>query len=157
MSDWHELSEISEQRQLKWDRRFLSEALSKASWSKDPSTKTGCVITRGFHIICTGYNGFPQGVQDNEDRYNNRELKYKLIEHCDRNAIYQAARYGISLEGSTMYLTGPPCAECTRGIIQSGIIRVVWPKDNKFETTETWERWKESCELAFMMMVEAGS
>jgi dCMP deaminase len=84
-------------------------------------------------------------------------LKYKLIEHCDRNAIYSAARIGVSLEGCTMYLTGPPCHDCMRGIIQCGIVEVVWPADNKFERDEeTFKRWSESFMAMNLLAVESG-
>lgn len=139
-----------------WDKHFLDVARLVALRSKDPSTKTGCVITQDNRIVATGYNGFPQGVTDNPERYADRELKYRLIVHCDTNAIYQAARSSVSLLGATMYLTGPPCNECSKGIIQSGIIRVVWPADNPFENDPaTMARWKDSIDASFLMLREA--
>lgn len=141
----------------KWDNRFIEVCKLIATWSKDPSTKTGCVIVRDRRIISTGYNGFPEGVDDSPERYEDRPTKYRFIEHCDRNAIYSAAKNGISLQGATMYLTGPPCHECTKGIIQSGINVVVWPALNPFETDpKLIERWKESLDAAFVMQEEAG-
>lgn len=140
-----------------WHKRYLELAQHIATWSKDPSTKTGCVIVKDNRILTTGYNGFPEGVIDSAERYNDRPTKYKYIEHCDRNAIYQAARLGLSLEGATMYLTGPPCHECTKGIIQSGITRVLWPADNPFENDPaTMARWAESMEASTSMLLEAG-
>lgn len=145
-------------REEKWHRRFLSVAKLIATWSKDPSSKTGCLIVdKDKNLVSGGYNGFPRGVQDNEERYNDRKVKYSLVAHCDRNAIDSAARRGVPLRGCTMYLTGPPCNECMKSIIQSGISRVVWPEDNPFENDPaTRERWKESIEASELMARESG-
>ena len=145
------------ERFYKWDHMFLAMATLVSLKSKDPSTKTGCVVVDADNRIRSmGYNGFPQGVKDSHQRYEDRELKYALIAHCDANAIFSAARAGIPLKGCTMYLTGPPCAECTKGIIQAGIVEVVWPLDNKFEEPETRARWAKSLGQAEMMADEAG-
>jgi deoxycytidylate deaminase len=70
-------------RQKKWDLRFLEMARMVSSWSKDPSTKTGAVLVDlERRIVSVGYNGFARGVQDLPERYENRELKYKMIVHC---------------------------------------------------------------------------
>lgn len=131
-----------------WDELFVRMARLVALKSKDPSTQTGCVIMRDMRVLSVGYNGFPIGVDDDRDRYANRELKLKLIAHCDGNAIFSAARAGISLLGSVMYLTGPPCNECLKMIIQAGIVEVVWPKQNKFwDDPETKARWSESFDI----------
>lgn len=146
------------ERELKWHWRHLDEAWQQASYSKDPSTKTGCVVVDDAgSIISTGYNGFPRGVRDLPERYKVRGTKYRFVVHCDTNAIYSAARRGVSLVGATMYLTGPPCCECMKGIIQSGIRRVVWPEDNPFEKDPaTQERWQYSIEATHAMAQEAG-
>lgn len=143
----------------KWDRRFLDVAKLISSWSKDPSTKTGCVVVNDRRrILSTGYNGFPAGVNDSEERYNDRDTKYKMVAHCDSNAVYSAASEGVSLLGCTMYLTGPPCNECMKAIIQSGIKRVVWPRENGFEKdgTPLQARWADSINFSFQMAEEAG-
>lgn len=144
------------QRRLRWDRRFLEMALLVATWSKDPSTQTGCVVVRGRRVLATGYNGFPRGVRDLDHRYAQRELKYKFVAHCDRNAIDDAAHRGVPLAGADMYLTGPPCNECMKSIIQAGILRVVWPVDNKFERDPaTLRRWADSIKVTWLMAEEA--
>lgn len=144
-------------RQRKWDLRFINEARNIAQWSKDRSTKTGCVVTRDNRFLTTGYNGFPPGVNDEVPERHERPAKYRWTEHCDRNGIYQAARMGIALEGATMYLTGPPCSDCTRGIIAVGIVRVVWPADNPFvRNPEVVARWADDMALAEEMANEAG-
>ena len=81
----------------KWDKRFLEMAKVVSTWSKDPSTKVGTVAVRNRTVIAQGYNGFPRGIKD-DDRYNDREIKYKFIVHSEMNAIYNAAQNGVSLE-----------------------------------------------------------
>ncbi len=140
-------------RQLKWDQRWLEKAFQFSDWSKDPSTKTGCAVVRENAIIASGYNGFPRGMPDDPAMYADRDVKLRYIVHCDRNAIDQAARFGISLSGATMYLTGPPCADCAKSIRQAGIVRVIWPTPNKFEDDPaTSERWAESIAAALDML-----
>ncbi len=145
-------------RGLRWHRHFLRQAWLCAEMSKDPSTKTGCVVIDADRcIVSTGYNGFARGVNDKPDRYNDREVKYRFVVHCDTNAIYSAARRGVSLLGCTMYLTGPPCNECMKGIVQAGIHRVIWPEDNPFEKDPaTQARWQGSIEASNAMAEEAG-
>ena len=134
-----------------WDIYFIKMAVFVSTKSKDPSTKHGCVIVGpNNEVRSTGYNGFPRGIDDSEERYNNREEKYKLVEHSEKNAIYNAARNGISLEGCTLYVTGWPCNDCARAIIQSGISRVVM----KDASEEFNERWKESINYTKLMFNE---
>ena len=138
----------------KWDVRYIELAYKVSEWSKDPSTKIGCVIVgdKG-QVLSQGYNGFPRGIADSEERLNNRETKLKYVVHGEMNAIYNGCYNGISLEGSTMYVTGlPTCSDCAKGVIQVGIKRVVWPKE--LENVE--DRWKESIELTMSMFDEAG-
>ncbi|MBW2559244.1 MAG: dCMP deaminase family protein [Deltaproteobacteria bacterium] len=141
--------------QLRWDRYFLGIVDVIAQKSKDPSTKVGCVIVGEDHqILSTGFNGFPRGVRDIEGRYRVRETKYQFIEHADRNAIFNAARTGIALKGSTMYLPWRPCHECTRAIIQSGISRIV--VNNTPITIDLERRWGKSWGISATMIIEAG-
>lgn len=142
----------------KWDEHFIELCKVVAKMSKDTSTKTGCVVVRSDKSIAsTGYNGFPRGVDDSVESRYGRPQKYLYTEHCDRNAILTAAKHGVSLKDCTMYLTGPPCADCTRAIIQSGIKEVIWPTDNPFETNpEIIERWGENVKVSLEMLSESG-
>lgn len=108
----------------KWDLRFLKLADHVAQWSKDPSTKVGAVIVDPERrVLSVGYNGFPRGVLDDEDRYNIRDTKYELIVHAEANAILTSTQ---SVKGCTIYTTPlPSCARCAGLVIQSGIKRVV--------------------------------
>jgi len=135
-----------------WDERFLDLAEHIANWSKDPSTKVGCVVVgNDREIRSTGFNGFPRGIKDTHERLQNRDLKYPLICHAEENAIMHAARIGVSLKGCTAYVTWTPCARCARSLIQAGISEVVFP--NK---TDIPARWEEEFAAAIDMLKEAG-
>jgi dCMP deaminase len=106
-----------------WDFRFLQLAETVASWSKDPSRKVGSVIVDSKRrVLSLGYYGFPRGVSDYPQRYNDRELKLKLVCHAERNALDNSPG---SVEGATLYATLFPCNECVKSIIQRGITKVV--------------------------------
>lgn len=126
----------------KWDQRFLALAEHIAEWSKDNSTRVGCVVTTADRrIISTGYNGIPRHLSDDAERFPERwdrdRDKYAFWEHAERNAIYNAAFAGVRLQGATLYTTLAPCMDCVRGIIQSGIRRVVWDKQKTAEYAST--------------------
>jgi len=111
----------------KWHGRFLDMADTIAGWSKDPSTKVGCVIidsdTRA--ILSMGYNGFPRGVEDRAEWYEDREYKYPVVVHAEINAIVTST---TRLTGATLYCNiGLPCPDCAGPIIQAGISKVVCP------------------------------
>lgn len=144
-----------------WDRRFLDLALLVSTWSKDPSTKVGAVIVDKDRVVRSiGYNGFPRGIGDTEDRLTNRDTKYKLVVHAEMNAILNAVRSNIPIKDSTLYVIatsqgktwgGPPCTRCTVETIQSGIANIVVPP-----LGEVPERWVEDMELSFNLLKEAG-
>lgn len=132
----------------KWDKRFVELAKHIASWSKDPSTQTGAVIVDPKRrIVSVGFNGFAQGVEDLPERLNKRELKYKMMVHCERNAIMFARQ---SLEECTLY-TWPfmSCGACAAMVIQTGIKKVVAPYSEN-------PRWQEEFALATVQFKEAG-
>lgn len=133
----------------KWDRRFLRLATEIASWSKDPSTKCGCVIVRpDLTIAGTGYNGFPRYMCDDDELYSDRMVKYSRVLHAEENAVLNA--YG-SVEGCTAYVTGPCCTHCALILIQSGIERVAWIKPSE----DFLDRWGSQSELAKGFFAEA--
>lgn len=130
--------------QLKWHNRFMDMAAMVATWSKDPSSKIGCVVVNDERrILATGYNGFPKGIDDTEVRLNTRELKHKLVIHAEMNALMNALYSGVSLKGSTMYVHGLPiCPDCAKCVIQAGIKEIVIPTD-KTERAEWQKVWEE--------------
>lgn len=122
-----------------WDSRFLLLAHVVASWSKDPSRKVGAVAVKDRRVLSTGYNGFPCGVADTEERLNNREQKYKFIVHGELNCILNAAREGVSLEGATLYVARLPiCGDCAKAVAQSGIKRVVMERRSFDDLDQKW-------------------
>ena len=132
-----------------WNRRFLGLASFISNWSKDPSTKVGAVIVDcNRRIISTGYNGFPIGVSDDQERLENRDFKYKAILHAEENAIMFAKK---DLSRCSLYVSSlPPCSHCASLIIQSGIKNVyTWEQ-------EIPERWQESINITKTMFKESG-
>ena len=135
----------------KWDESFLELAKQIASWSKDPSTQVGCVVVGpDREIRSTGFNGLPRGIEDSEDRLNNREIKYPMICHAEENAIMHAARIGISLKDCTAYVTWPPCTRCARSLIQAGVSEIIYPKG-----IDIPDRWIQDFDLSLKMFKEA--
>ena len=138
-----------------WDVRYIRLAREISSWSKDPSTQIGAVaISESGVVLAQGYNGFPRGVKDEAERYNNRETKYRYVVHAETNCIYNATYNGVSLNNSTMYVYGlPVCNECAKGIIQVGVKRVV---GCEVTDPDKLERWSESINQTTEMFKEAG-
>lgn len=122
----------------KWDIRFMEMAKLVAGWSScyKPDRRVGAVVVRDKRILTTGYNGAPSGVSSCVERGEclrvkqcipsgtRQEVCYAV--HAEQNAIVQAAKLGLSLEGATLYCTHQPCSICSRLIINSGIKRVVY-------------------------------
>jgi dCMP deaminase len=146
------------------DAYYMEIAKTVRLQSKDRSRRVGCVIVGPEgEVRSTGYNGFPRGVDDNISSRHERPNKYLWTEHSERNAIYQAARMGVSLKGCTLYTwaEGPDreaaatdlgaCADCTRAMIQVGITTLVI---QPLETVNT--QWGESIVVATQMLQEVG-
>ena len=138
-----------------WNEYFMKMAEFVRSKSKDRSTQIGAVIVDDDHsVLGVGYNGFPRGVDDEVEERHQRPIKYMWTEHAERNAVYSAARNGVHLNGTTIYVTGGgvPCADCARAIIQAGIKTVI-TMDREFEGKGPWV---ESCAVSGRMLDEAG-
>ena len=136
-----------------WGNRYTHLAKEISTWSKDPSTQVGAVVIgNNGEVLSQGYNGFPRGIKDTSARLKNRERKYNLVVHAEMNAIYNASLNGVSLNNATLYVYGLPiCNECAKGIIQTGIKRVVMSNIDG-----GMDRWKESWEATQEMFAEAG-
>lgn len=133
----------------KWDRRFLELAGSIAAWSKDPSTQVGCVLVDDQRrVVGMGYNGFPRGVADHEGRYDNRDIKYLMVQHAEANAILNAVG---NVAGTTAYVTHHPCASCAGLLIQAGVHRIVTNRPSGGIA----ERFADSFNAARIMLEEA--
>lgn len=99
-----------------------------SSWSKDPGTHVGAVIVGDDRrILSTGYNGFPAGIADSPERLEDRTFKIRHTVHAELNAILNASKKGVGLEGSAIYVHGlPPCSACAKAVVQAGIRRVYY-------------------------------
>ncbi len=105
-----------------WNQRFMEMANLVGSWSKDPGAKVGAVIVdKRKRIVSVGFNGFPSGVKDDFTLIANREVKLMRTIHAEENAILFAQR---DLQGCSIYVNYPPCANCAAKIIQVGITNV---------------------------------
>jgi len=121
-------------------------------WSKDRSRGVGCVVVGpNNELRATGFNGFPRGVDDEVGSRHERPAKYKWTEHAERNAIYNAARVGIPLEGCRMYLPWYPCMDCARAVIQTGISELICMEPNPNDTM-----WAEDFADVPQMLSEGG-
>lgn len=122
----------------KWDSRFMDVADLVASWSScfQENRQVGAVIAKNKRVLTTGYNGASSGIKSCKEKGKclRRELNIAsgtchevcYATHAEQNAIIQAARMGISIEGATLYCTHQPCVICAKMIINSGISRVVY-------------------------------
>ena len=132
-----------------WSDKYIKLAKEISTWSKDPSTKIGAVVVGADgQILSQGFNGFPRGIKDSEERLNNRERKYELVVHGEMNAIYNASLNGVSLKDSTIYVYGlPTCNECAKGIIQVGIKKVVAMRPEKYNSD--WDKSNKNAAALF--------
>lgn len=136
-----------------WNLRKIKFVLGEINtWSKDPSTKVSAAIFNGKYPICSSYNGFPPGVEDTEERLNNRPLKYKIVQHAEANAITTCARLGIKTEGMSMAVSLFPCTTCAGMIIGAGIKEVITVEPSE----DAKSRWAEDFALARQLFDEAG-
>ncbi len=138
----------------KWNVRFMQMAQMISGWSKDNSTKVGCVIVSPEKaILSMGYNGFPRGVDDTPQYRQERPTKYEFVVHAEENALLNAGRNGTRLSGGILYVTMPPCTRCAGSIIQSGIKEVIYlePAEEK-----KIPGWRDNLKYSFEMFAEAG-
>ena len=122
----------------KWDKRFMELTETVAGWSScyQENRHVGAIIVKDKHVLTTGYNGAPAGIQSCTERGEclrrkldipsgtRQEICYAV--HAEQNAIVQAARLGVNVNGATLYCTHQPCVICAKIIINAGIKRVVY-------------------------------
>ncbi len=106
------------------------------SWASCFRRKVGAIVVRDKRVMTTGYNGAPAGISScvergeclrqklNIESGTRAELCYAA--HAEQNAIIQAAKYGVNIDGATLYCTHQPCVICAKMIINAGIKRVVY-------------------------------
>lgn len=99
---------------------FLEIARIVAKRSPDSQTQHGCVLVKNNRVIATGYNGWNAGSND-DIIPDVRPHKYKFVIHAELNALLNAAKEGVSVDGAVAYITGPSCPECSKALIQCNI------------------------------------
>jgi dCMP deaminase len=122
--------------QIELDKKYVEMAQCWSQLSKARRNKVGCLIVKDGSIISDGYNGMPRGFDNNceiemEEYSMLPSQAYKLVTrpevlHAESNAITKLAKSTQSSSGSTLYTTASPCVECSKLIIQSDILRVVY-------------------------------
>ena len=121
---------LSDIRRPNWDEYFLSAAVLIATRSPCARQRVGCVIvTGGEHgnrIVASGYNGFLPGLPHRSRMRDGHELG---TVHAEQNAISDAAKRGVSVDGSSAYVTHYPCIHCAKVLIAAGIVRIYYRHD----------------------------
>ncbi len=122
----------------KWDKRFMQMAEMVSGWSScyQDNRQVGAVITRDKRILTTGYNGASSGILSCKERGECLRKKLNIPSgtrhevcyavHAEQNAIIQAAKLGVSVQGATLYCTHQPCGICAKMIINAGIKKVIF-------------------------------
>lgn len=122
---------------IRWDQYFMGLALLSASRSKDPSTQVGACIVKNLKVIGLGYNGLPNGMDDDNFSWSKDgsflETKYATVVHAEANCIMNTIGYE-KLQDATMYVTLFPCNECAKLIVQSGISNIIYLNDKHNKT-----------------------
>jgi dCMP deaminase len=137
------------------DAHWLIYCAEKGSESPDPRTKIGCVIVGPDNSLVVGAcNTYPKGINTTIKSRTEAPSKYEWIEHAERNAIYGAARRGLSTERCVIFIELSPCVDCARAIIQAGLAEVVINLDRNTEYSS--ERYSREHPTALEMLAEAG-
>ena len=120
-------------KRISWDEYFMQIAHLVAQRSTCVRRHVGAVIVKNKRMLATGYNGAPRGLSHCLDIGCLREKlkipsgqRHELCRglHAEQNAIIQASLYGISVEGSIIYITNQPCIICAKMLINAGIKEV---------------------------------
>lgn len=144
---------------ISWDDYFMSVAILAAQRSKDPCTKVGaCIVNKQNRIVATGYNGMPNGIDDNSVPWTKEgsytETKYAYVVHAELNAILN--RTLTDQPDCRLYVTLFPCNECAKAIVQSNIRHVIYQSD-KHKDRESTKAAKKIFELAGIVISQIGN
>lgn len=132
------MSEETKHIRPTWDEYFMDIARVVAERATCDRGRSGCVIARDKQILVTGYVGSPKGLPHCDEV--GHQMKTTTHEdgsqtqhcvrttHAEQNAIVQAAKLGVSIDGATLYCKMTPCSTCAKMIINAGIKRVVCEK-----------------------------
>lgn len=143
------------QARIGWDELFFRLVHTLAARSPDPNTKVGAVIVApDKSILATGYNGAPRGVEATEEMWVKKPEKYWLSVHCETNAILNAGRQGVSVVGSTLYVSFLPCNPCARNVIQAGITEIKYHQEAMMAYEEAYNHQTHTYSEEFKYNVE---
>ena len=119
-----------------WDTYYFNQCAVIQTRSKDKHTKCGSiVVSQDNRPLSQGYNSLPSGANDDIPERYDRPCKYQYMVHGEMNSICSAARNGVSLLGAKIYVTGIPCMDCARAVIQSGIKEVIYDGERQSRWT----------------------
>jgi dCMP deaminase len=112
---------------VSWDRYFMNLAVQAASRSTCPRKSVGAVIVRDKAVLATGYNGSIRGLPHCTEVGCLMENSHCVrTVHAEANALLQAARHGVSIDGADIYVTSSPCWDCFKLIANAGVRRVLY-------------------------------
>lgn len=112
---------------VSWDRYFMNLAVQAATRSTCPRKHVGAIIVRDRAVLSTGYNGSVRGAPHCDDAGCMMENGHCVrTVHAEANAIIQAARHGVRLDGASIYVTASPCFSCFKLIANAGIRAVYY-------------------------------
>ncbi|MDD5040159.1 MAG: dCMP deaminase family protein [Patescibacteria group bacterium] len=134
---------------ISWDECFMRMAHVIADRSKDPNTQAGAVVANQKNVVVgLGYNGWPRGIETDELPWDREgklsETKYAYVVHAEENAVYNS---NARTEGCKLYCTLFPCNECSKTIIQNGIVEIIFESD-KYHDDDVWIASRRLLDLA---------
>ena len=141
-----------------YHKQHMEHAIHASKFSPDPSTQVGSVIVLAGITFAVGWNQFPEGVMETDERWEDREQKYPRVIHAEADALVSAARIMhrerplLGFEDATLYTTEFPCCSCCGLIIQHGIKRVV----SQDLSSDYATRWAKEIEISKSMFEESG-
>lgn len=135
-----------------WDRRWLSLVAMTSAWGAPGGTGVAsAIVAPPDRLVALGVNGLPPGIAPQPERLAPEGERAFWCEHSERAALYHALANGAGVRGATLYSSMFPCADCMRGLILSGIARVVVPS-----TTQPSAAYRQSVAISEQMLHEAG-
>lgn len=150
---------MSSYKRPPWDEYFMNIAKTVGERGTCERGRSGAIIVKNKRILSTGYVGSPVGLPHcDEEGHQMKELIHEngsksmhcvRTTHAEQNAIVQAARFGIPIDGATIYCKMTPCYTCAKMIINSGIVGVVCEKDYHAsqDTKDVFEKAKIKLEI----------
>ncbi len=127
-----QILKLESKKRKKYDTKYLEMAKIWSDLSHAKRTKVGAILVKDNTIIADGYNGTPQGFENECEDEQNTTKWYVL--HAEANAILKVARSTQSSENSTLYVTLSPCKECAKLIVQAGITKVLYISEYRDRT-----------------------